>query len=382
MTESHVPPIAGVILAGGLSRRMGGGDKTLITVEGQSLLERTIERLSPQVGPMILNANGDPARMAGFTLPVVPDVIEGYAGPLVGVLTGLEWLQEHSIGVEWMVSVAADTPLFPPDLVERLHRAAQAEGADIAIACTGSRTHPVFALWPTRLAAELRTAVAGEGLRKIEAWTDRYKVALVDWPAKPPAAAFDPFFNVNTPEDVVRLRMILAGTLPAEPPLSARTEVAVVIERRDGATAWVTDSWRPLEVIAEPPPTAEAWVMLRQGEGFEHYLATGVALELHRSDLASYRYNLGGVDPRLYVVLRKTGDATHPIGVALATAAPDQAQAMSESGEDVVDGLTMPEGLRAWVEMFCACHPPDEPMRKRKRDTMDAEGAFSAKARP
>ncbi len=378
MSSYVSPPIAGLILAGGLSRRMGGGDKALIEVEGQSLLDRTIERLSPQVGPMILNANGDPTRFAEFTLPVVPDVIEGYAGPLVGILTGLEWLRDHSLGVEWMVSVAADTPLFPLDLVERLHRAAMEEQADIAIACTGSRTHPVFALWPTRLAAELRAAVVAEGIRKIEAWTDRYKVARVDWPAKP----VDPFFNVNAPEDVVRLRMILAGTLPAEPPLSARAEVAVAVERRDSATAWITESWRPLEVIAEPPAAAQPWVLLRRGDGFEHYLASGVPLELHRSDLASYRYNLGGNEPRLYVVLRRTGDAARPVAVVLATAAPDQAQAMSESGEDVVDGLPMPEALRAWIEMFCACHPADEPLRKRRRDTMDTDGAFAAKARP
>ena len=368
--------IAGLILAGGLSRRMGGGDKPLIQVEGQSLLDRTIDRLRPQVGPMILNANGDPSRLAEFTLPVVPDVIQGYAGPLVGILTGLEWLADHSLGVEWMVSVAADTPLFPENLVERLFAAVKAENADLAVAYTGSRSHPVFALWPTRLAAELRAAVVGEDIRKIEAWTDRYKVARVDWPTMPPLAAYDPFFNVNTPEDVVRLRMILTGTLPPEPPLSARTQVAVTVERRNSATAWITESWRPLDVIAEPPAAAEAWVLLRRGDGFEHYLANDIPLELHRSDLASYRYNLGGIDPRLYVVLRKTEDGAR---VQMVTAAPDQAQAMSESGEDVVDGLPMPEAIRAWIEVFCACHPPDEPMRKRKRDTMDAQGAFAGK---
>jgi molybdopterin-guanine dinucleotide biosynthesis protein A len=375
--SKETAPIAGLILAGGLSRRMGGGDKALIEVDGQTLLDRVIERLSPQVGPMVLNANGDPARFASLTLPVAPDVIEGYAGPLVGVLTGLEWLKHHTMGVEWMVSVAADTPLFPTDLVERLMAAITAEGADIAIACTGERTHPVFALWPVRLAAELRAATAGEGLRKIEAWTDRYKVARVDWSNRP----IDPFFNVNTPEDVVRLRMILDGTLPDEPPLKTATEIAVVVERRDGATAWIKDSWRPLEVMAEPPPVAAPWMVLRRGEGFEHYLATGIPLVLHRSDLASYRYNLGGLDPRLYVVLRRLDDGDQPVKVALATAAPDEAQAMSESGEDVVDGLAMPEQVRDWVEMFCACHPPDEPMRKRKRDTLDAGATFTGKGR-
>lgn len=369
-------PIAGLILAGGLARRMGGGDKAMIEVEGQSLLDRVIERLSPQVGPMILNANGDPNRFAQFTLPVVPDVVEGYAGPLVGVLTGLEWLAEHTMGVEWMVSVAADTPLFPLDLVERLHRAVMEENADLAVACTGDQAHPVFALWPVRLAAELRAAVVNENMRKIDAWTDRYKVARVQWSPKP----VDPFFNVNTPEDVVRLRLLLSGEFPANPPLMASTRMAVVVERRDGATSWIKDSWRPVEVLADPPAAASPWLLLHQGEGFEHYLASDVALDLHRSDLSSYRYNLGGDEPRLYVVLRHTDHPDQPMRVVLATAAPDQAQAMSESGEDMVDGLPMPESLRAWVELFCACHPPDEPMRKRKRDTMNAEGTFSGKA--
>ena len=369
--------VAGLILAGGLSRRMGGGDKTMIEVGGQSLLTRVIARLSPQVGPILLNANGDPARFAGLGLPVVPDVVEGYAGPLVGVLTGLEWLRDHQPGVAWMVSVAADTPLFPPDLVERMTRAVAEERADLAIAYTGSRSHPVFALWPLRLAGDLRRAVVDEGMRKIEAWTDRYKVAKVDWPTIPT----DPFFNVNTPEDVVRLGMILDGSLPAEPPLRDQTEIAVLVERRDGATAWVTESWRPLEALAEPPPVTGAWTLLRRNGGAEDYLATGIPVILHRSDLASYRYNLAGMEPRLYVVLRKTGEADPPIRVVMATIAPDEAQAMSESGEDMVDGVPLPEPLRAWVERFCASHPPDEPMRKRKRDSLDSDAVFAGKGK-
>lgn len=371
-------PIAGMILAGGLSRRMGGGDKALIEVDGQSLLERVIDRLSPQVGPLLLNANGDPNRFAHLTLPVAPDVVEGYAGPLVGVLTGLEWLRDHTMDVEWMVSVAADTPLFPPDLVERLVQAARQENADIAIAYTGTRSHPVFALWPLRLAEELRRAVTDESLRKIEAWTERYKVARVQWPTEPT----DPFFNVNTPEDVVRLGMILDGSLPDEPPLKAETEIAVLVERRDGTTAWVSESWRPLEALADPPPQSAAWTLLRRGEdGSDRYLASRVPVVLHRSDLASYRYNLAGMEPRLYVVLRKTGDDACPIRVVMATIAPDEAQAMSESGEDMVDGVALPEALRAWVERFCACHPPDEPLRKRQRDRMDTDNAFAGKGR-
>lgn len=375
-----VPPasncVAGLILAGGLSRRMGGGDKPLISVGGETLLERVIDRLRPQVGQMVLNANGDPNRFADTTLPVVPDVIDGYGGPLVGVLTGLEWLRDHTLDVEWMVSCAADTPLFPENLVERLLAAATERGADIAVARTGDQAHPVFALWPLRLADDLRRAVVDEDMRKIDLWTERYKVVHVDWPTRP----HDPFFNVNTPEDVMRLSMILDGTLPAEPPLKAETGIAVLVERRDGTSPWVTESWRPLEALAEAPGAAP-WTLLRRGDGFEHYLETGIKVVLHRSDLASYRYNLAGLEPRLYVVLRRTGDAERPVRVVMATIAPDEAQAMSESGEDMVDGVPLPRPLFDWAMAFCACHPPDEPMRKRKRDRLDSDKVFAGKGK-
>ncbi|MBC7952421.1 MAG: molybdenum cofactor guanylyltransferase MobA [Rhodospirillaceae bacterium] len=365
--------IAGVILAGGLARRMGGGDKPLITVDGQTLLERTITRLAPQVGKLLLNANGDPARFATYGLDIRADVIDGYGGPLVGILTGLEWAQSQ--GVDWLVSAAADTPLFPADLVACLLTAVQTEGADMAMALSGGHTHPVFALWPVHLADDLRRAVVDHDIRKIEAFTDRYKVAHVEWSQKP----YDPFFNVNAPEDVVRLEMILNGTLPSEPPLQAALPVAVMVERKDSsANPWVTETWRPLAVITDPPP-GPAWVMLRQSDGFEHYLAAAPDLTLHRSDLASYRYNLGGADPRLFVVVRKTGQANPPVQVIMVTAAPDEAQKMSESGEDQVESLPLPAPLLTWIQTFCASHPPDEPMRKRRRDRLDADRAFSPK---
>jgi molybdopterin-guanine dinucleotide biosynthesis protein A len=199
-------------------------------------------------------------------------------------------------------------------------------------------------------------------------------VARVEWPQVP----HDPFFNVNAPEDVVRLGMILDGTLPAEPPVSAAIPVAVVIERRDSANPWLSQTWRPLEVVLQPPP-GPAWVLLRRGDGFEHYLAATPDLTLHRSDLASYRYNLGGADPRLFVVVRKTDDGEPPVRVMLVTAAPDEAQKWSESGEDAVESLPLPEPVQAWMQVFCASHPPDEPMRKRKRDRLDAKAAFSPK---
>jgi molybdenum cofactor guanylyltransferase len=374
MTKANV---GGLILAGGLARRMGGGDKPLIAVDGRTLLDRVIERLRPQSGPLVLNANGDPARFAATGLPVVADVLDGYGGPLVGVLTGLEWLAANATGVEWMVSVAADTPLFPEDLVERQLAAIDEQGADIAVARSGSQAHPVFALWPVRLAAELRRAVVDEDMRKIDAWTDRYKVAHVSWPTRP----HDPFFNVNTPEDVVRLGMILDGSLPAEPPLLAAVAIGVVVERRDGANAWATDVWRPVEALAAAPDAAP-WTLLHRGEGFEHYLLAGVPLELHRSDLASLRYNLSSETPRLYVALRRTDDESRPLEAAVATLAPDEAQAQSEGAEDLVDGVPVPPSLYAWAMAFCASHPPDEPMKKRKRDRVDTDKAFSGKGRP
>lgn len=366
------PKTAGLILAGGLSRRMGGGDKPLVAIEGKTLLERTIERLAPQVGPLLLNANGDPARFAAFGLEVAADVVDGYGGPLVGVLTGLEWARAK--GADWVVSAAADTPLFPADLASRLVAAA-ADKADIAMAQSQGRAHPVFALWPVALADDLRRAVVDEGVRKIEAFTDRYRVAKVEWPHHP----YDPFFNVNTPEDVVRLAMILDGSLPAELPLKASLPVGVVVERRDSANPWLAETWRAIDLVLEPPH-GPAWVELRRGDAFEHYLLAAPALELHRSDLASYRYNLGGAEPLAFVVLRK--DEERPVRVALVTAAPDEAQKWSESGDDLVEGLAMPAPLQTWVQRFCACHPADEPMKKRKRDRHDSDHAFQAKGKP
>lgn len=196
---------AGVILAGGLARRMGGGDKPLLSVDGRTLLERVVERLAPQVGPLLLNANGDPARFAGFGLPVRADVLDGYGGPLVGILTALEWAADQ--GARWLLSAAADTPLFPLDLGQRLHAAVAAAGADMGMAVSDGRSHPVFALWPVRLAPALRHAVTRLDMRKVAAFTDQFNVARVEWPHLP----HDPFFNVNTPEDVARLGMMLDG---------------------------------------------------------------------------------------------------------------------------------------------------------------------------
>lgn len=196
----------GLLLAGGLSRRMGGGDKCLRLLGGRPILTRVIERAAPQVTGLVLNANGDPARFAGFGLPVVPDVVEGFAGPLAGVLTGLEWARAHRPDVAWVATIATDTPFFPTDLVARLEAAVAAEGAELACAASGGQAHPVFGLWPVRLAGELRRAVVEEGMRKIDAWTARYRLATVAFPALP----VDPFFNTNRPEDLAEAEILLA----------------------------------------------------------------------------------------------------------------------------------------------------------------------------
>jgi molybdopterin-guanine dinucleotide biosynthesis protein A len=203
--ESGGDAVAGVILAGGLSRRMGGGDKALLELGGKTILARVIERIRPQVAALALNANGDPARFAAFGLPVIADVVEGYAGPLAGVLTGLEWAAEHAPRCRWLASVACDAPFLPGDLVARLLDAVAAGGADMACAASAGRHHPVFALWPVALGDELRRAVIDEGVRKVDAWTGRYRLAVAEFEATPT----DPFFNANRPEDLAQAADIL-----------------------------------------------------------------------------------------------------------------------------------------------------------------------------
>lgn len=195
--------VAGVLLAGGLSRRMGGGDKCLRDLGGRPILTRIVERAAPQVGALVLNANGDPARFDGFGLPVAADVVEGYAGPLAGILTGLDWAAENAPGARWLASFACDAPFLPDDLVARMMAAVAAEGADLACAVTHGRTHPVFGLWRLDLREDLRRAMLEEEMRKVDRWTARHKLVEVDFPdLETPAGLLDPFFNTNRPEDL------------------------------------------------------------------------------------------------------------------------------------------------------------------------------------
>ena len=187
-----------MLLAGGLARRMGGGDKPMRQIGGRSILERVIARLTPQCGELILNANGDPARFAGFSLPVIPDSVADFPGPLAGVLAALDWAAAHRPGVSLVLSAAADCPFLPRDLVARLHEALLNEDAQLAVAASGAQSHPVIGLWRVALRDELRHALVQDNIRRVDRWTARYKLATVAWPTAP----LDPFFNANTMEDV------------------------------------------------------------------------------------------------------------------------------------------------------------------------------------
>lgn len=198
----------GLLLAGGQSRRMGGGDKALRLVGGVSLLDRVIARLRPQVEALVLNANGDPSRFSGFGLPVVADSIPDFAGPLAGVLAGLDWTAAQRPGCDFVVSVATDAPFLPADLVLRLAQGLEKADADLACAASGGRAHPVFGLWPVRLREDLRRAVVEEGVRKVDQWTGRHRLATVAFSDRP----VDPFFNANRPEDLAAAAALLAAS--------------------------------------------------------------------------------------------------------------------------------------------------------------------------
>jgi molybdopterin-guanine dinucleotide biosynthesis protein A len=197
--------VVGLLLAGGQSRRMGGGDKALRPLGGTSMLERVIERLRPQVAALVLNANGDVARFANFGLPVVADSVPDFAGPLAGVLAGLDWSAAHRPDCPFIVSVATDAPFLPTNLVARLAAELEAAEADLACAASAGRAHPVFGLWPVRLRDDLHRAVREEGIRKVDEWTARHKLVTVPFLDAP----VDPFFNANRPEDLILAAALL-----------------------------------------------------------------------------------------------------------------------------------------------------------------------------
>jgi molybdenum cofactor guanylyltransferase len=209
MVEAYSVP--GIVLAGGLAQRMGGGDKPLREIGGHSILTRVIARLEPQCESLLLSANGDPMRFASFGLPVIADGVKQYPGPLAGILAGLDWAAAHRPDVQWILSAPGDCPFLPRDLVVRLREAVSAQGAELAVAASQGRSHPVIGLWKVALRDALREALVVEGLRKVQGWTGRYRVATVGWPAD----AVDPFFNVNTAEDLAEAEQLAALEGPA-----------------------------------------------------------------------------------------------------------------------------------------------------------------------
>jgi len=203
MTDSDLT--LGLILDGGRGRRMGGADKGLVPLAGRPMLTYGVDRLRPQCAALAISANGDPARFSAFELPVLPDDPPDFSGPLAGIVAGLDHCARNAPRLVYAASLAADTPFAPGDFVARLHEARRRSGAEIAVAASGGRAHHVAALWPVALADELRRALVDERLSKVESVLRRFRVAMVDWPA----TRFDPFFNVNTPEDLARAEALL-----------------------------------------------------------------------------------------------------------------------------------------------------------------------------
>ena len=202
--------IIGVLLAGGQSRRMGGGDKCLLELAGKPLLAHAIARLRPQTSALVLNANGDPQRFAAFALPVIADPVAGFAGPLAGVLAGFDWTLAHAPNARWIVTAATDTPFFPKNLVAKLHDATCEKYPAIALAASSERSHPVFGLWPVALADDLRQALES-GTRKVLDWTGRHTTMIAEFPpAVIGGTTLDPFFNANRREELSQAETILA----------------------------------------------------------------------------------------------------------------------------------------------------------------------------
>jgi molybdopterin-guanine dinucleotide biosynthesis protein A len=199
------PPTLGVVLSGGLARRMGGSDKGQIKIGGAAILDRILERVRPQCSRVVFNSNSDP-KTAPAGLTVVPDNVPGYPGPLAGILASLDWAARNAPEISWLVSVPSDCPFLPRDLVVRLHQARSDGDAMLACAESAGRRHPTIALWPTRLREDLRTAIITEQMRAVHEWTARYPLAVATWPDTP----VDPFFNVNTPDDVAKAAELAA----------------------------------------------------------------------------------------------------------------------------------------------------------------------------
>jgi molybdenum cofactor guanylyltransferase len=203
---SNSQSVVGIILAGGLAKRMGGGDKCLLPLAGKTLLQRTVERAQPQVGPLLLSANGNSLRFARTRLPVVPDLLPGNLGPLVGIHAGLRWMQKDNPDAEWLMSFASDTPFFPLDIVKQLLAAATENHSQLAIASSRLQLHPVFALWHASLLDKIEEQLKSGEAPRLQDWAKQQKMVEVSFAAD----TYDPFFNINTPQDLYTAEPLVA----------------------------------------------------------------------------------------------------------------------------------------------------------------------------
>ena len=200
--------VVGVLLAGGRSSRMGGGDKCLRPPGDRPILARIIERLKPQVSDIVINANGESSRFASFGLPVVGDSVAGFAGPLAGVHAGLEWVKANLPGVRYIVTVATDTPFFPLDLVQRFFSELKSYPT-LVVARSDEGVHPVIGLWPVAMAPELEDSLK-QGMRKVGSWTKQRGAVEVLFPkVEIGGRLIDPFFNINEPEELAEADALL-----------------------------------------------------------------------------------------------------------------------------------------------------------------------------
>lgn len=362
--------VVGIVLAGGLSRRMGGGDKCLRDLGGKPILAHILERATPQVGKLALNVNGDPARFAAFGLPCVPDSVEGFAGPLAGVLAGLDWAAEHAPDAKWVASFAGDAPFIPADLVARMKEAVAREGADMASVSSAGQTHPVFGLWPLSLREQLRKALTEEKIFKVDRWTARYRNAIVEFPV----GDIDPFFNANAPEDLARALAHLGG-----PPPVAKDEkfrVGLFVRSAPPKTAWGETQWTPHSVVAGGADL-EPWSKVRDEGETTIWFAGNHTLELFVAETVMYKMNLEQTEPGIYAVLRRDPSAPPPgIVVKHVSASPGEAEAFSVDGEHIVARVALPDAIGQLLADYVAAYHVEQVFKKRKRSEIDPRKGF------
>jgi molybdenum cofactor guanylyltransferase len=360
----------GIVLAGGLSRRMGGGDKCLRDLAGKPILAHILERAAPQVAKLALNVNGDPARFASFGLPCVADSVEGFAGPLAGVLAGLDWAAANAPEAKWVASFASDAPFLPSDLVARLRAAQAAEGADMASVSSGGQTNPVFGLWPVSLREQLRKALTEEKIFKVDRWTARYRVAIAEFAVD----GIDPFFNANAPEDLAQALVHLGAAPPVVK--DEKFRVGLFVRSAPPATQWGETQWTPHSVVAGGAEL-EPWSKVREDGAATIWFAGNHTLELFVAETIMYKMNLEQQEPGIYAILRRDPSLPPPgIAVKHVTASPGEAEAFSVDGDHVVARVALPDSIGQWLADYVAAYHVEEVFKKRKRAAIDPRKGF------